>query len=296
MSDNWENKFTSWANPPSQTELAKGDNAISVIRKAIDASPPFDNRNIKVIVQGSYRNRTNVRADSDVDICVLCRDSIFFALPEGMSASDFGIDTPADYSYTQYKNELENALVGYLGRDAVVRGSKAFDIHENTYRMAADVVACFEYRLYNTDNSYREGTSFVPDNGYRIVNWPEQNYNNGITKNDNTGRRFKAIVRILKCLRNEMAESTEYKSKTIPSYLIECLLWNAQNKDFGNTTYTEDVRQTIIDLYNNMKSTDTCKEWGEINDIKYLFRPGQPWTLQQANDFIVAVWSYVGYE
>ena len=103
-------------------------------------------------------------------------------------------------------------------------------------------------------------------------------------------------MRILKCLRNEMADSTEYKNTTIPSYLIECLMWNARNSDFGNTTYKEDVRYTTIDLYNNIKNIDTCKEWGEINEIKYLFRAGQPWTLQQANDFIVAVWSYVGYK
>lgn len=77
MSDNWEDKFTSWASPPGQTEQTKCDNAVSVIHNAIDASSALSSRAITVFAQGSYRNRTNVRADSDVDVCVLCRDSMF---------------------------------------------------------------------------------------------------------------------------------------------------------------------------------------------------------------------------
>lgn len=213
-----------------------------------------------------------------------------------MSASDFNITTPAPYSYPQYKDDVERALVAYLGRNAITRGNKAFDIHENTYRVAADAVACFEYKEYNKEGGHRDGTSFNTDNGQNIINWPEQNYSNGVAKNDATGRRFKAVVRILKCLRNEMAASPEYKNTTISSYLIECLVWNARNSDFGHTTYKEDVRYTTIYLYNNTKNIDTCNEWGEINEIKYLFRAGQPWTLQQANAFLVAVWNYVGYK
>jgi len=294
MTTDWETIFRNWASPPSQTEQTKCDNALGVIRKAVNADATLSNLNISVFAQGSYRNNTNVRTDSDVDICVLCYNTFFFDIPEGMERDDFAI-APATYDYTVYKNELWSALVSYLGNNAVTRGNKAFDVHENTYRVDADVVACFEYRYYRKNRTYLDGTSFLTDNGIRIVNWPQQNYDNGVAKNDTTGRRFKAMVRVLKNLRNFMADNGSYMAKSIPSYLIECLVWNVPNDGFGHSNYTDDVRYVLAHLYNKTIKSEDCNEWGEINELKYLFRPFQPWTLKQANDFLLAVWNYVGF-
>src|SRR5712691_4130889 len=115
----WEDKFHTWAQPPSETEQEKCENAERVIRKAIEASAAMESRSVLVFPQGSYRNRTNVKMDSDVDICVMCRDSFFFALPDGMTAVDFGISTPAAYPYAQFKNDVGAALTSYLGAGAV---------------------------------------------------------------------------------------------------------------------------------------------------------------------------------
>src|SRR6185437_15613243 len=104
----------------------------------------------------------------------------------------------------------------------VTRGKKAFDIHENTYRIDADAIACFEYRRYEDNGTYLTGTSFQPDSGKRVINWPEQNYENGVAKNGETGQRFKNVVRIFKRLRNKMAEEDIAAAEPIPSFLIEC--------------------------------------------------------------------------
>ena len=296
MDRDWESTFKAWAKPPGQTEQTKCENAERAARKAIEASPALNNRDITVFAQGSYRNRTNVRADSDVDICVLCRDSFFFKVPEGTTPEDFDIHTPADYPYPQYKRDIEQALVSFLGRGAVTRGKKAINVHENTYRVDADAVACFEYRRYRSDGRNLVGTAFLPEDGGRIVNWPEQNYENGVAKNEATGRRFKALVRILKHLRNEMAETSYKEAKHIPSFLIECLVWNVPNDGFGHDTYTADVQWTLAHLFNQTRKFEDCKEWGEINELKYLFRTSQPWTLEQANTFLWAAWNYIGFE
>ena len=71
MSRDWENTFSSWGQPPSQTERDKCENAERAVRKAIAESSALANRSISVFTQGSYANRTNVRQDSDVDIYVL---------------------------------------------------------------------------------------------------------------------------------------------------------------------------------------------------------------------------------
>jgi hypothetical protein len=41
---------------------------------------------------------------------------------------------------------------------------------------------------------------------------------------------------------------------------------------------------------------ETCSEWGEVSELKYLFHTSKEWTQQQAHDFIDAVWNYVGFE
>lgn len=88
-----------------------------------------------------------------------------------------------------------------LADDSVTRGNKAFDLHSNSYRVDADVVACFEHRRYNKDGTYTKGTQFTTKDGKTIVNFPEQHYANGVSKNNATGRRYKRVVRILKRLK-----------------------------------------------------------------------------------------------
>jgi hypothetical protein len=292
----WEDTFQSWAKPPGETEQTKCNNAVKAICCAINASTAFAHQSVTAVPQGSYNNRTNVRADSDVDVGVICCDSFFFDLPEGTTSAQFSISTPAKYPFSVYKGDVENALVSYLKRGAVTRGNKAFDVHENTYRIDADVVPCFEYRRYEQDGSYLTGTSFLTDQGFQIINWPEQNYKNGVAKNDATGRRFKAIIRILKRLRNKMDDDSVGAAKPITSFLIECLVWNVPIEGFGHDTYTADVRWALAHLFNNTREFKDCKEWGEVNELKYLFRAAQPWTMQQAHDFVSAAWDYIGFK
>jgi hypothetical protein len=293
-----EDTLRSWAKAPGQTEQTTCDNAVTAVRKAISASAALSKRNISVFAQGSYRNRTNVREDSDVDVCVRCSDTFFFDLPEGMTYADFSISVPANYSYMTFKNDVGAALTSYFKNGHVTRGNKAFDIKENTYRIAADVVPCFEYRRYAKDGTWvtPEGTAFDPDNGGRIENWSGQHYDNGVGKNTATGGRFKDVVRILKRLRYKMIDEKIAAATPVPSFLVECLVWNAPNAAFGHDTYTSDVRETLAHLFNNTIKFDDCKEWGEINELKYLFWNGQPWNFNQAHAFISAAWDYWGFQ
>ena len=184
-----EDSLKSWAKAPGQTEQEQCDRAVTAVRKAKDASESLSKHTIRVFAQGSYYNRTNVREDGDVDVCLLCADSVFPDYPEGMGAKDFGLSSPADYGYPNFKNDVQTALNDHFGKEHVTRGNKAFDIKENTYRIAADVVPCFEHRRYDKDGTSikPEGTAFLPDTGARIINWPDQHYANGIAKKYGNG-------------------------------------------------------------------------------------------------------------
>ena len=291
-----EDSLESWAKAPGQTELDKCDNAVAAVRKALGASEKLSKLSIDVFAQGSYCNRTNVREDSDVDVCVRCTNSFFYDLPQGVTPADCGFVVPGPVNYATFKNDVGLALTAYFKDGHVTRGRKAFDIKANTYRIAADVVPCFEFRRYGASLIPTKGTAFSPDNGGRIQNWPEQNYANGVAKNKDTGGRFKDVVRILKRLRNKMNDEKNAAAAPIPSFLIECLVWNSPNSAFGHDTYTADVRETLAHLFNNTMKLDDCKEWGEISELKYLFWTGQPWNFSQAHAFLSAAWDYLGYE
>jgi hypothetical protein len=307
LSQLWEDKFRRWSKPPSLSEVAKQNNAERMVSEAMRESAALRSHKTSVIVQGSYRNRTNVPQDSDVDICVCCKDTFFY----NFGSADYGqseagvID--ATYSYTQFKNDVQAALETKFGTRGVRRGDKAFDLRENTYRVDSDVVAAFAYKWYRkrTFNaligefvpSYvtPEGTKFHSDSGLEVINWPEQQYSNGVAKNDRTGTRFKSIVRTLKNLRYDMAESGISESNCICSYLIESLIYNVPDFVLSGESYYQNVRDCIAMCYQATAPEGDCDKWFEPNGIKFLFHSSQPWTRQQVNEFTLAAWRYCGF-
>ena len=122
--------FSAWSKPPGKTEQERCDRAVRAIKDAVAVDPTLATKTVRTFPQGSYRNRTNVRQDSDVDLCVLCEDTFYYDLPAGVSAQDAGI-MPATYKFGNYKNDVERALVNRFGRSNVRRGNKAFDVNES---------------------------------------------------------------------------------------------------------------------------------------------------------------------
>ena len=296
-----EDSFVSWSKGPGQTEADKCSNAKTAVRKAIKASEQLAALDISVFAQGSYRARTNVRQNSDVDICVRYNSEFFPDYPNGTTQETFG-DVDGSLPFADFKNMVQTALVDYFGETGLTRGNKALDIHANTYRIDADVVPTFEHRRYtgrkNADGShhYLSGVAFHPDTGSQIINWPEQTYHNGVERNTATGRKYKRVIRILKRLRDRMQNEDVAIAKKTPSFLIECLAWNADIDAFNRYTYTAILRHLLADLWNRTRKDDDCSEWGEVNELKYLFRAAQPWTRQEANEFLQVAWDYIGYE
>lgn len=303
MRSGWKETFRSWGQGPGTTETTKAENAERMVKDAVREHDGFEGMDIDVFAHGSYRTRTNVRQRGDVDICVRLNSTFGYDLPSEPpnSPDHFGI-IPATVQYDDFKNALENALVRKFGRSGVERGNKAFDVHENSYRVDADVVAALEHRRYTgrydsyANHQYLSGIELRPDGGGRIVNWPQQTYENGVEKNRATGRRYKAVIRILKRLRNRMQEDNVSGAHNIASFLIECLAWNVPDRGFNHEEVADDVRFTIAYAFHETQDFARCSEWGEVNELKYLFRPGQPWTREQANGFLFAAWSYVGFD
>jgi hypothetical protein len=296
----WEDTFRTWGAAPSATEQQKMENAESAIRKAIDASTRLSTMDISVIPQGSYKARTNVRLDSDVDICVSLNSTFFTYYPEGKTDEHYG-NNEGSIGFREFRNLVHTALIDYFGSTQITPGNKAFDVHSNTYRVDADVVPAFAYRHYYGDAAHHyiepTGTAFLfGGDGRRIVNWPKQSYKNGYDKHERTGKRFRKMVRILKTLRNKMQDEKIAAAKDIGSFLIESMVWNAPDNSFNHTEYRDDVRAVLACCFNETLPKGSHADLLEVNDTKYLYGLHQAWTREQVHAFFSAAWDYIGFQ
>ena len=289
-----EQQLTSWTKPPSDTEQTKLENSERMVREAISSDEKLKTKSTETFGQGSYANNTNVRLNSDIDINVRYSDGFYYDLPKDKTKEEFGI-TPSTYSYTEYKDDVENALVNKFGRSEVIRNDKCITVKENSYRVETDVVPTWDYRRYSEDGKYVLGTKFRTDKGNWIGNFPKQHIANGISKNNNTARRFKRLTRLHRKLRYKMIDDGENLSDNITSFLLECLVWNCPNKIMNDhNTWTERLKQSIVYLYDNTKDDDLCKEWGEVSELLYLF-VGRKWSRSDVNQYMVQLWNYLEF-
>jgi hypothetical protein len=302
----WEQTFRNWSKPSSDNEAEKQENALRMVKDAINAYKPLDAHFVRFIPQGSYHNNTNVRQESDVDICVCCTQPYFTNFQKANYGSVEGeVDSP--YSYSAFKNDVEAALKAKFGKDGYSRGDKAFNVHPNAYRVHADVVAALEYREYLASEvnaltgkpvaiyTIPTGVKFFTDSGKMVVNWPEQHYSNGVAKNALTGNRFKYIVRALKRLKFYMAENGKPEMESVPSYLIECLVYCSPGYALKGDSYYENVKNVLAHAIVGTAKPETCSDWQQVHEKNPVFGAGQPWSHTSAQQFCLEAWMTVGF-
>jgi hypothetical protein len=290
-----EDTLIHYTKPPSETEGTKLANAERMVKEAINDDEILKKMTTQVFGQGSYANDTNVRINSDIDINVRLMDIFYFDLPEGKDRSAYGLNNPQEYTFAEYKNSVENALVKKFGRADVTRNDKCITVEGNSYRVETDVVPTFDYRRYSVSGSYVEGAKFKTDGGNYVVNFPIQHIENAKTKNYSTQKRFKRLTRIYRRIRYNMMDDGVLISNKITSFLLECLVWNVPNPILNqNYTWTNRLKNSIVYLYENTSEFEKCKEWGEVSELLYLFY-GRKWTDSDVNDYLVQMWNYLDY-
>jgi len=288
-----EDKLSGWTGPSSDTEQDKQDRTERMIRQAIDSHEPFNNCSLKVYAKGSYANNTNVRSDSDVDISVKCTEVLYYEEHEK------GIYTPGKpyegiWTPAKLRAELLSAMKAKFSGHVDSTGSTAIQINSNSARVDADVVPCFSYQ-YHLSNEARDGTKIFKTDGSSIVNYPDQQMENGIAKNKRTGNAYKKGVRLLKRIENAMAEDGVFRE--LPSFFMECLAYNCPDTVFAHSTWTECLRAMLFHIWDNLQGDEPDSgRWVEVNECFYLFHSSQKWTREDGREFSKAAWNYFGYK
>lgn len=295
-----EQTLDGWRKPASETEEQKISNAISMIKDAINLHDTLKSMSIEIIVQGSYGNNTNIKIDSDIDVCAMLKDTFYYDLRDGATKANYNIGDGTN-DFADYRKYIIEVLIKKFGIDHIVVGNKSIQIKSNTYRVQADVIPAFQYRNYRQDknndiNNFTEGIKFISAKNETVINYPKQHIQNGISKNTNTTRKFKRAIRLYKCIKNKMIEDGLPVPKSINPFLIEGLLWNTPNNTFTNSsTWNDLLKNSIIFLYNNTDQDEKCKVWGEVSEFFYLFHSERKWNRTDVNSFLLQMWKYLEY-
>ena len=262
--------------------------------------------NFEDYLQGSYRNHTNIHADTDVDIVIqlnsIFRGNTSLLTKEQTDEYDEHYSS-ASYSLEDFKNEVIKALCNGFGYNRIEIGNKSIKVlADNSGNMYnADVVVAMEYRLYvpdereNTEKDsiglhYFEGILFTTYSGEEIINYPKLHYKNGNKKQENTNGLFKPIVRIFKNMRNNANEKWYLVKKDIaPSYFIQCLLYNVPNYIFDGS-YQEIIENILNYLNEELNNEESYKRFISQNEIVPLFgSESDKWDITNARIFIDAL-------
>jgi hypothetical protein len=260
-----------------------------------ESNSPHYSKDYTVLLQGSYKNETNVYGDSDVDV-IMRLNQIFYTDLDQLSEEDKKLwgaaRSDADYSLAQFKADVLAWLTKKYGND-VQPGTKAIFIKGSGARRDADVLVCVNLRRYRrfknwTDQEYVEGICFFKSDGTRIDNFPIQHSDNCTEKHKNTRDWFKHTVRVYKNLRNTMIEKKLIQNALAPSYFLEGLLYNVPVGRFGGTEQ-QNFKDTLDWLNANDRSKFLC-----ANEQYYLFHPTSPvtWRAENCSKFLAAAMDY----
>ena len=300
----WEATLREWSKPVDENQDVAAKATAEQVRQALQNYEFVPNSMMKVRAQGSKLNNTDTADESDVDIRVeFHADSsqadeiptIFLSRRSAMAKSlvteDVGLRT-YEMPLTQhtFKDHVTRALEEQFGSTNVHRHDKCVKVDESHLLFPADIVPCFPVRTYSAFQVFEPGISIRCDSGIEILNYPVQHYENGVRKNNLTSTRFKKMVRCLKRMENLQVDAG---AKPLPSFFMECLIYNCPDPMFRSDSYATTFIDLMWYLYGALGDQAKSDAMVEVNEVKSLFNDGQSWTAEQGRDLVLLAWHEV---
>lgn len=299
----WNDRMTHWERPASDSEELTINRAANMVSSAISNNRWLNDQGVTILPQGSYYNNTNVRLEADMDLRALHPDILVeYASGVDVNAARAALalyDTGRTFRDVaqEMRRHIISDLTKKFGSSSIdASGNKAIRLKKQPgSRADVDIVQAFRYFwvMHNPSlltSHVEEGIAILGKDGAWTHNFPEQHHANGIAKRARTKHRFKRNVRILKRLRDELVEERQLVSKQVASFLIECLVYAVEDEHF--LFETDERYDRALRILSRMGECLNDSNWvtnaTEINEIKYLFRLGQPWTVDDAKAFVLA--------
>jgi len=302
-----ESQLEIWSN---QGATVTAKNTHESIRRAlnVETSPLkkkgfIEGSDFEIYLQGSYKNTTNIRGDSDVDVVVQLNRVFEAEVSECSVAEQLLYEqtfSGSSYYWCDWRSDVLEALQAYYSWNNVDdTGNKSLKLKRGSGRLAADIVPCLQYRRYHRFRGifepFVEGIKFYTrrENGL-VINYPKLHYENGVIKNspNHTNGWYKPVVRVFKNARIYLVERGLISKDLAPSYFLECLLYNVPNCQFGKS-YQLSYLQVLLWLIESLQSAFSsfiCQ-----NEQMPLFgNTPEQWSITNAQELVnamILLWS-----
>ncbi|MFI5420138.1 MAG: nucleotidyltransferase [Nitrososphaerales archaeon] len=238
-----EDQLQSWSGRGAITSSASAYASIKIALET-QGSKIYDS-GAEIYLQGSYRNATNIRGDSDVDIVVELQSTFasdVSALDSSQRTTQAAAFESATYQWANFRADVLRTLQDYYGEARVQSSTKCIKVVTGPGRITADVVVAIQHRKYDYFysmllQSSSKGIQFFDSLRNPVINFPKQHIANGEEKNADgrTNGLFKPTVRVFKNARNRLITYELIRDSVCPSYCAECLVYNAPDSCFGGT-------------------------------------------------------------
>ena len=282
-----ESQLETWSH---QGAVTTAKNTHESIRKALDPHTWPTGVNYEVYLQGSYKNTTNIRGDSDVDV-VAQLDSTFQSdlseLTDYQKILHKQAHPDATYLWENFRDDVLTALRNYFGYSTVNIGDKSLKVAGSSNRLPADVVACIQYRKYRyfnsvNDQDYIEGMLFYTLRERRkVINYPKVHYQNGTRKNGRTNSRYKPTIRVFKNARTYLVNQGIINKELAPSYFLECLLYNVPDVNF-----TFNYQDTFCNIVSWLQQANMINFLCQHEQFRLFGNTPEQWSFSDAQYFL----------
>lgn len=265
----WSHHYSGEA--PKQAQLS--------IRGALDSYECWaEEADYDVFLQGSYKNDTNLRLDSDVDVVVQLTAKL---RPRVAAISGPLLEQNQAYKvaygkWKSFRNQVLKALRATYGTNAVTPGRKSLKLAKGNIPASADVIV-----------TLRCGTGvafYLTDEHRWVVSYPQQHHAKGRRKERGTNNTYKQTIRMFKVARNHPVKNHTIGSRTAPSYFIECLLYNVPNDLFRR-----DLGESYCGIVEYLASAN-LPQFKCQNEVLALFGQSRDlWSVDEARTFVRAL-------
>jgi len=284
-------QLETWSNPGANDSATKTYNRVKNVLIADNSILQQKGKDFEVYLQGSYKNSTNIYADSDVDLVVQLNSTWqrnLSRLSRTQKSRYKQNYSTASYQLDDFHNDVVSTLRADYGRDAVTVEDRALVLKSDSLPLTADIVVCLQYRRYKqfnnkTDQDYDEGI-FFRDRTTReeIISYPKIHYKNGAEKNRSAHQRYRETIRIIKNARSYLVNKGEISADLAPSYDIECLLYNVPED-----RYKHDYQERYLEIL-EWRAKAELSDFHCQNGIQKLFgNSSTQWAESDAMNFFV---------
>lgn len=264
---------------------------------------PSFHEKYQMFLQGSYKNCTNIHAESDVDIILMRQDCFIYNTPhltndhqhqllfllrnQSLRALNYGYKSDQKEALNiicSSKREIYNSLIKKYKNNIKV-ASKAITILSDTClnRRKADLIIAIPYRLYTSSQYFYEGICFHNRKENKLhINFPKQHSKCLTEKHQETNNIFKPTIRICKnfCKYLMVKSKGVFTKNLVSSYNIECMIYNVPSESFEN-----DLEENIISCLRWIQNA-AINEFVCANRLHWLFKGESSWNVSKCKLFV----------